>query len=314
MKKLDFQQVGTQQSYAVEFDESKPLGDGTQGIVYNITKINNKATAVWAIKLLNQSLSPDVKRLQALIEFVEAGTLNTDGLACVPVALLQVKSDHQLGIVMRCAPGPDIEKGGGVPTGGDLQKRLAAAYQLARCVCRLHEKDVIVGDLAYDNIIIDPKSSNWGLYLIDIDGAGFSWRRQGYSLLYNNSQKGSLCPPEHSPNKPYTLEMDLWGLAILVHYILTDSDPICDFGLARNYAGTAELSWPPSNHPKCKVHLEHLHLLGQPLYEAFIGAFNQGRIQASKRPKAIEWETWLSEARNHLYQCDCSPDKTFVAI
>src|SRR5688572_4896067 len=147
IKKLNLQQVGTGQNFVLEIDEEKPLGRGAQGEVFTVTKINHHITALWAIKLLNIFPAPDLKRLQALIEFMEANKLNNEGLACVPIALLRVKSNNQIGIAMRRVTGPNIE-GAGVPNGSNFQKRLAAAYQLAYCVRRLHEKGVIVGDLA----------------------------------------------------------------------------------------------------------------------------------------------------------------------
>lgn len=310
VEKSEFIQIGSSKTYVIEY-EKEAFGQGAQGHIHQVVKVNNTPYGTWAIKLLHQSSVTLSQRLSALIEFIAANRLNTDGLSCTPALLLQSKLDHTLAIPMRRALAPDLESGGGVPTNGSLAKRLAAASELARCVRRLHEKGMVIGDLSHDNLIIDPK--NWALYLIDIDGAGFVWKERAYPVIADNSPKGELCPPEFS-GQSYTQEMDLWGLSTLLHFILTDEDPMSLFGLARTYASSTTISWPPQKHPKYESHLSVLESFGQPLKAAFIRSFNQGRLLPNQRLRAYEWESLLNEAQNYLYQCNCSPDKPFVAL
>lgn len=310
VEKHEFIQIGSSKAYVIEY-EKEAFGQGAQGHLHQIIKVNNTPYGTWAIKLLHQSSVALSQRLLALTEFITANGLNTEGLSCTPALLLQSTLDHTLAIPMRRALGPDLESGGGLPANSSLAKRLAAARELARCVRRLHEQGMVIGDLSHDNLIIDPK--NWALYLIDIDGAGFVWNGRTYSVIADNSPKGELCPPEFS-GQSYTQEMDLWGLSVLLHFILTDEDPMSLFGLARTYASSAKISWPPPEHPKYESHLSALESLGQPLKAAFIHSFNQGRLLPNHRLRAHEWENLLDEAQNYLYQCNCSPDKPFVAL
>ena len=299
----------------IDIDSENPLDGGAQGDIYKITAVNDKPTTQWVIKLLKTSSESLQERLQAFVDFIKRNNLNTEGLACTPDTLLQTDFDDRIGFIMRRAPGMDIRSVRTIPARGTLSKRLAAATQLARCVRRLHEKGMIIGDLSYDNTIIDPEPTNWALYLIDIDGGGFSWKEKQYALTHNNSGKGQLCPPEYSfkTPMPYVLNMDLWGLAIILHRVLTDKDPITDFGLARIYANPKkDIEWPPPNH--AKSHLEKLDLLGKPLKEAFIHVFNDGRTQPDERPTACKWELLLDEAQNHVYECKCNPKQPFVAL
>ena len=305
-----FKQVGTNRTYQVEY-ETEPIGQGGQGKVYKIVRVNNTLCATWVIKILDDTSPQLVKRLQALIDFIQAHSLNTDGLSCVPTTVLQATSG-QIGIPMRFAEATDLENGGGLPRNSTLPKRLALAYELARSVRRLHNKGMVIGDLAHDNLIVFPE--NWALYLIDLDGAKFKWQGQTHLLLANNSPKGSICPPEFSSKMDYTATMDLWSMAVLLHYFLTDQDPISLFGLARSYATTQNLTWPPSNHPKGQEHLEALRLFGEPLKNAFIKTFNEGRLKPRKRLKAQEWGRLLAQAQTYMYQCYSEPNKPFVAL
>jgi serine/threonine protein kinase len=213
---------------------------------------------------------------------------------------------------MRYAEATDLENGGGLPRNSDLPKRLAMAYELTRSVRRLHEKGVVIGDLAHDNLIVF--SENWALYLIDLDGVHFDWDNHQYPLLANNSSKGAICPPEYSSKVKYTVTMDLWCVAVILHYFLTSTDPISLFGLARTYASTKQLTWPPPNHPKRESHLETLRLFGEPLMNAFLRVFNEGRLKPAKRPTAFEWEQMLVQAQQYMYLCYSAPDKPFVAL
>lgn len=305
-----FKQLGSSKTYLIEY-EKNAFGHGAQGHVHQIMTINKMPYGTWAIKILNESSQDLSHRLNALTKFIGTNRLDTEGLSCLPAILLQSSSNQTLAIPMRRASGPDLENGGGVPSTNTLSKRLAAAFELANCVDRLHQKGVIIGDLAHDNLIIDPK--NWALYLIDVDGCGFNHNGHSYSTIANNSPKGELCPPEFA-KQPYSQEMDLWALSILLHFLLTDEDPISLFGLARDYARPAELEWPPKLHPYREIHLTTLRSLGTPLYDAVIRSFNAGRTKPNQRLRANQWKQLINEAQTHLYQCNCSPHKPFVAL
>ncbi|MEW6027888.1 MAG: protein kinase [Chloroflexota bacterium] len=317
--KQNFLLLGNNKPYVIEF-EQEVLGKGAQGSVYRVAQINGKPYGTWAIKILIDP-PPGIRanfedRLKALVEFMSNVLLNNDaeGLSCVPAALLQSQSEKRLAILMRYAPDYDLDNGGKLPALNALPQRLAIGHQLAKCVRRLHEKGVVIGDLANDNIIVD--HLNWALYLVDLDGISFALNGKNYPLLADNSGKGSHCSPEFNSKNPYTIEMDLWGLSTLLHFILTDWYPMENnlFGLARTYADSVNIIWPPANHPKSKSHLRKLRVFGEPIREAMITSFNDGRVTPSKRLSAIQWETLFAEAQRHMYLCNCAKDKPFVAI
>lgn len=317
--KQTFQLVGSSKIYKVDYEtgvSGNGIGQGAQGTVYRVAQINGKPYGTWAIKIL-VDVSPKIKakfqeRLYALVQFMNGYSVNAEGLSCVPSALLQSQSDNKLAILMRYAPDYDLENGGKLPSIKNLPQRLAIAYQLAKSIRRLHEKGAIIGDISNDNVIVD--HFNWALYLIDLDGISFSQNGKTYPLLTDNSGKGTFCPPEFNSQKPYTVEMDLWGLATLLHYILTDYYPMNFFGLARTYANPSALAWPPSNHPNHNEHLEQLGIYGGAIKDAFLTAFNEGRLSPEKRPTALIWENLFAEAQKYMYQCNCTKDKPFVAM
>lgn len=321
LTKQTFQLLGSNKSYTIDYEtgfSGKGLGQGAQGTVYRIAQINGKPYGTWAIKILIDTptniRTKYQERLKALVEFMSEFNADAEGLSCVPSALLLSQTDNKLAILMRCAPDYDLENGGKLPPLRNLPQRLAIAYQLAKSVRRLHEKGTIIGDLSNDNVIID--HLNWALYLIDLDGINFSHSGKIYPLLADNSGKGSFCPPEFDSKKPYTVEMDLWGLATLLHFILTDYYPMEKdlFGLARTYANSNALVWPPDNHPKSPEHLEKLNTYGEEIKNSFINSFNHRRLVPEKRPTALMWESLFAEAQKYMYQCNCTKDKPFVAI
>lgn len=319
--KQTFQLVGSNKVYTVDYetgDSGNGIGQGAQGTVYRVAQINGKPYGTWAIKIL-VDVPSNIKaklqeRLYALVQFMNGYSVNAEGLSCVPSALLQSKPDNKLAILMRYAPDYDLENGGKLPSMNSLPQRLAIASQLAKSIRRLHEKGTVIGDISNDNVIVD--HLNWALYLIDLDGVSFSQNGKVYPLLTDNSGKGSFCPPEFNSKKPYTIEMDLWGLATLLHFILTDCYPMEKdlFGLARTYASPNALAWPPSNHPKSNEHFEKLDIYGGAIKNAFLTAFNDGRLSPEKRPSALDWDNILTEAQKYMYQCNCTKDKPFVAV
>ena len=121
-KKQMFNQLGSSQPVSVEY-ESVPIGEGAQGSVHRIVRVNNTLCATWVIKLLFQSSPQLIQRLKALVEFLHSNQLNTDSLCCVPFTLLQTKSG-ELAIPMYYANAPDIDNGGGLPSGATLPRQL----------------------------------------------------------------------------------------------------------------------------------------------------------------------------------------------
>ncbi|MDB5059812.1 MAG: Protein kinase domain [Chloroflexi bacterium] len=301
------------QSYTIAFDAT-PLGKGGQGRVHRISRIDRtQVYGAWVVKFLDDSSNALAFRLQALVDLLSAQSLNTQGLACLPVVL--TSSSGLLSIVMRYAPGPDLAQSEAVPPGATLPKRLAATFELARSVRRLHAEDIVIGDLAHDNIIISPE--NWALYLVDVDGAGFTWKGRHYAESANNSSKGQFCPPEYVDSVPYSRQMDLWGLSVLIHFILTDRFPISMFNWEMVYAEPSGPSWPPATHAETAGHLRKLNQLGTPIRDGFLHAFNAGRKHAWKRLLAWQWEQLLAQAQQHMYQCwapGCEGSEPFVAL
>jgi serine/threonine protein kinase len=252
-------------------------------------------------------------RLKGLLELFAAYSLNTQGLACLPVMLLS--SAGLKSLIMRYAPGPDLAQSEAIPPGATLPKRLAAAHELARSVRRLHDAGVTIGDLAHDNIIISPE--NWALYLVDVDGAGFTWNGAHHRESTNNSSKGQFCPPEYVDAASYSRQMDLWGLSVLLHFILTSRFPISMFSWEMVYAEPDGPSWPPEMHAETGDHLHRLSQLGAPLRDGFLHAFNAGRRHPWKRLAARQWEQLLVQAQRHMYQCwasGCQGSEPFVAL
>lgn len=308
-----FQHLGNDQLFQIEFEEHYLGEPGAFGAVHRIISVDSRkmASNSWVIKILNRS-SPQLReRLGALVGFFAANHLNTEGLSCVPAAVFQDTLDSKLAIVMRHAPGADLETGGGVPAGASLPKRLLVAAQLAGVVDRLHRHDVTIGDLAHDNLIIDPR--NWALYIIDLDGIRF-FHNGDYPMIGINAGKGELSPPEAREHEPYTIQMDLWGLSILLHYLLTDNNPMSTFGLARTYGRRTPSAWPPNSHPQREAHLAKLHMFGEPLKEALVQAFTEGRVSPRVRRSASEWKVLLDEAQQYMYECECSRRAPFVAL
>jgi DNA-binding helix-hairpin-helix protein with protein kinase domain len=194
-----------------------------------------------------------------------------------------------------------------------LNKRLANAAELARCVRRLHAKGFIIGDIAYDNMILD--HHNWALYLIDVDGAAFKHGSSVYPLKSNNAAKGTVSPPEQARVKDYTQQMDCWSLSVVLFNLLCLEDPIDFFGWARKCkkAGFCEV-WPPQGDSQTPNIEAKVKLLGEPLREAFLLSFNAGLVDANKRLTAEKWEKLLDQARFSVYSCGCHPTQLFVSL
>ena len=107
------------------------------------------------------------------------------------------------------------------------------------------------------------------------------------------------------------MEMDLWGLGILLHYLLIDKDPVTDFGLALTYANQKPISWPPH---KFKREADKLCLYGQTIIKTFRRLFNEGRLKPNARPTAEEWETLFVQAQKYIYECNCEKGKPFIPL
>lgn len=306
---LDHQATG--QAFQVEYRND--YREGGLGRVHQLIDVDGGPGAGWVLKVLKADASEELRqRLNAVVSFLEATGLQTEGLSCVPAAVLRDQQDGTLVIAMREAPGSDLGPGY-LPRERSLTRQLAAAFQAARSIQRLHAAGAILQDLACDNVILAPR--NWALYVIDLDDITFTstagLRYQGGG---RNSSKGEFCPPEHDSQAPYTEAMDLWSLATLLHFLLTGRLPMDHFDVVLEYTRHGPWTWPPPGNAATPQHLEMLECLGAPLRDALLRVFNEGRVDPGQRPTAAQWAELLDDAQHHVYQCFCEHDNIFVAL
>jgi len=293
-------------SYEADF-----FAEGEEGYVHRVSRYDGTAYSTLAIKRLKDSTDEHHARLAGLVGFLKNRDLNTMELACVPHKLLENTSSGELALLMRLAPGSDLATSPELPNPSTLDARLSAAYHLARAVRRLHDNNVLIGDLATDNLVLDRE--NWAIYLIDVDRVGFD---NEHPVAIFNDAKGEVAAPEHRSGVAFTEAMDRWSLAVLVHFLLTGSYPMALFDLLQRYADPKlEGIWPPPSDPRAAGHLSDVQLCGGPCANLFRLAFGIGRLeQPSERPTARVWEQTLDDARRHVYECYCRRGEYFVPL
>lgn len=148
------------------------------------------------------------------------------------VSLLAVNLDHEPPhLVMPWLEGADLELPSEPPEPRQILPALERTLDLVRIVGRLHEKDLVHGDLKPGNVRVDPEGQ---CRLLDLGLARIQvMTRQQRSLALSlvsvdgHSIAGTLdfMAPELLGGQPPTPSSDIYSIGVILHHLLTGRPP-----------------------------------------------------------------------------------------
>jgi len=200
-----------------------------------------------------------------------------------------------------------------------LGSRLLIAASLARQVASLHNAHIIHTDINPPNILFHNMYCKPPIDLIDMDWAAVGV--PGKSGVYRDGlapetfvffQSNFLAPEIRYGTVRPTIESDLWGLAMALHYILlTPREPFSLFkGVRPDDVTTHKLKWPPEpaagETNSSKRHRAAFARLDVILMENFRLCFDRQYdkiFYPHLRPSAIDWMKDLDIAMKNMKVC-----------
>jgi DNA-binding helix-hairpin-helix protein with protein kinase domain len=192
-----------------------------------------------------------------------------------------------------------------------------SAINLARAVASVHKSGIVIGDVNFNNILVDQQSM---VALIDVDG--FQVTDRAGHVFHCKVGMPEFTAPEIQGKSlasvVRTMHHDTFGLAVLIFYLLAvgrhpfagvaldGGDLPIDLAIARwKYAygpGAARFG------VRQQVHTPQIHQISAAMARGFERAFS--RDFASNRPTALEWVSLLEDfCRNHRV---CSANRHHV--
>lgn len=192
---------------------------------------------------------------------------------------------------------------------------LGVAADLARMVAKLHDRGILVGDIALQNMMA---SAAGRVSLLDCDSfvlrlgwekfGGVTWRR-------DNS------PPEGGSGR-HTRETDYFSLAVVICQLLMeqyhpfggidtsadsdDRDEVANIARGRSWLFHGSIRTPPMCPPR--------EQLPAPARDLAYLAFEQGTENPAARPPAVAWYDVLVGISRNLQRCQVRQQHVFYAV
>lgn len=298
----------------------QPLGRGGQAVVYAVD-----ADPDVAVKLYHQP-APDIeRRLDGMLRLARPEDFLTRDVAAHPelawphALVRDVDGNHVIGYAMRRVGKPDF-----FPLGVlfDTRHRRQAMEQmswrflvgvsrnLACLAAALHERDLVLGDVSHNNIVV---SRHGYLTFLDCDSMQFVAPHSGerFPCLVMTAEYAApeLMRNGHVDRTPAS---DVFSLAVIVcRLMLVGDHPFMgvrkrdddeDCGTADNIRdGYSYLVRPE----EMGVPDEHFapSLLPPAVHDLAVRTFGPGHLQPAARPSADEWLAALDDAQDSLTVC-----------
>lgn len=284
----------------VELD-SKLLAQGRQGRIYDVTKIDGTRVSNLVAKVYRAGNS--TKRLQKFVNYINEKELHSEpALECLPIAYF--KNRKWSGIIMKKAMGDTLENSYERLAKLSLSSRIKFSLDVSRGMRKLHEVEIINGDICSSNIMVD--MNKYLIRVIDIDGGGILPERIMPSIRGHGG--GSWMAPEifFDSAKLPTIDSDNWALAVLVHTTMIPGlDP---FYFLDKYVDIKKLrEWPPAmiRDKFMNIHeiqKSYLKACG-PIFDLLKVTFNEGIRYPAKRSSASKLEEILRASLRNIIKC-----------
>ena len=302
--------------------DPNPIGGGGEGSIHRIMHPTQKSQAVKLYKVIpNQrkcskirimvQVAPRVRSSirEAKIAWPTDTVINENG-AITGVIIPLVRA----GIPMAWIDNPIRRADQGLNFRFRDLVRLAS--EAAVCISRLHEIDIVVGDLHPGNFLVDMKLS---LNLIDMDTVKFEYAGNAFSCDVNLPEYSA---PEILCGGGHTKASDVFALGIIVHCIIMQgTHPYTGIFMDDNSQEINTVAdkirkgeRPSGNHGRPVVIPEPARtLLTPPMPERIFGrelwtlCQNTFTLSPETRPNAVEYEAALSTYYRSLVQCPKNP-------
>lgn len=183
------------------------------------------------------------------------------------------------------------------------------AKNLAWLIHKIHAKDYILGDISVKNLLVSDRPL---VSVIDTDSFQM-YDREGRLYRCQVGSEG-FTPPElldkQLPEIAQTRAHDCFRLAILIHHLLFGQTPF-----AGEWIGQGEMPpenklvregvWPyaPNSRLRQSSRTIPLEVVHPVIKDLFLRCFNEGHLNASRRPTAKEWYEALEVAIKDLVNC-----------
>ena len=302
------------------------LGSGGEGSVYKIPNMPGKVAKIFKATTRTEYME---RKIEAIISNHIPSRLENILISTVPETLLYDETDRFVGYVMPWIPTKfklyDVTRDSSTRKKYfpelDYKGLIIIAYNLAEVVNCLHEHAVVVGDLNYHNIVVNPDGT---VCLIDTDSYDIVDKKTSEHFPCVVGVQEMLAPElqtvSYLKDGEFSKETDLFSLAILIFRLLmSNADPFggilttnisaseiaandsiingeCPY--VREIEGKKVPDWAPS-----------FDILPKYIQELFIRVFDYTfdtyRTQIGKRPTAKEWMEALMRYYNEpLKRCE----------
>ncbi|WP_353957061.1 protein kinase domain-containing protein [uncultured Ornithinimicrobium sp.] len=302
---------------AFDYDDLSELGQGDEGTVFAI-----HGDELLAVKML-EPVPPDLEaRLEAMLALAPAswgGDAHDPRhlfLAWPGAGARWVYEDTVSGLVLPrishdvslvSALGPD---GRSPRQPARYLDWVRMAKGIAYIVERLHEADVVVGDMSPRNILVTREGL---VTLVDVDSMQFHFRGRMFPATRFTPE---YAPPEYaSATVQYTKDGDRFGLAVLLVQILLGGDHpfegaatagsnttlVDNIRTGRNRIASPASLMPVPRQPPGKILPREIHALARRAFSA-----------TRERPSAAEWHAALTNMWVRLQTCSSNVNHQFA--
>ncbi len=304
-------------STLLTIDKSQQIGSGGEGSIYAVehdgrlaAKIYHKPTLEHEQKLLAMFRNPPADPMLSLGHASIAwpvDLLRSTGEKNRIVGFLMPRVPDMFSVIDLFVPKSRLEK---CPL-FTYQYLHRAARNIAAAIAPLHARGYVIGDINESNILVSPSAL---VSLVDTDS--FQVRDTGGAVFRCGVGKAEFTPPELQGKNLRDVDRevahDLFGLAVLIFQLLMEGT----HPFAGQYTGEGD---PPSIVTRiqqgCFPHgsdpgdyapppiAPDIAILDPAIRELFMRCFEQGHLEAEKRPTASQWQQALDHAEARLRRC-----------
>lgn len=293
----------------IEIDYNTILGQGRQGRVYPVTRLNGIKKKDLIIKqYFDHTL---VRRLKIFVDYINERNLLTEpALECLP--FIFYRNGKHVGVIMKKAMGVSLENSYKELSKASLSSRLKYCHDISKGVRFLHESGIIHSDISDVNAIKNKDK----IRLIDVDGGGIISKNIVPSIRGHGG--GSWIAPEVflDQNRLPDIQADEWSLAVLIHTILVPGiDPF--YPLEKYFEIKNVTEWPltkvKTDYREIKeVQISFLSAC-EPVFDLLKITFAQGMWSPERRISASRFEETLAFCLRNIIRCPHCREEIIVA-
>lgn len=293
----------------IEVDYNTVLGQGRQGRVYPVTRLNGMRRKDLLIKqYFDHRLA---RKLRIFVDYINERNLLTEPtLECLP--FIFYRNGKHVGAIMKKAKGVSLENSYKELSKASLYSRLKYCHDISRGVRLLHESGMIHSDISDANAIKN-KDKIW---LIDVDGGGIISKNIVPSIRGHGG--GSWIAPEVflDQSRLPDIQADEWSLAVLIHTILVPGiDPF--YPLEKYFEIKNVTEWPVTNVKTDYSQIREIQIsclnACKPVFDLLKVTFAQSMWSSERRISARRFEETLAFCLQNIIKCPQCREELIVA-